>query len=78
MAKTSPDAVQILRYFETEPLEKAEVVFDIVSEKMRERLCERRDTAAKTSARGTGPSRKRRAASDRETSPEASPQQPGA
>jgi hypothetical protein len=32
------DEVSILRFFETGPLEKAEVVFNIVREKMRERL----------------------------------------
>ena len=30
--------VEILRFFETGPVEKAEVVFNIVREKMRERL----------------------------------------
>ena len=32
------DEVQVLRFFETGPIEKAEVLFNIVSEKMRERL----------------------------------------
>ena len=32
------DEVQVLRFFESGPIEKAEVVFNIVSEKMRERL----------------------------------------
>jgi hypothetical protein len=30
--------VQVLRFFETGPIEKAEVLFNIISEKMRERL----------------------------------------
>jgi hypothetical protein len=32
------DEVQVLRFFESGPIEKAEVMFNIVSEKMRERL----------------------------------------
>jgi hypothetical protein len=39
MAKSIiPDEVQVLRFFETGSLERAEVLFNIVSEKMRERL----------------------------------------
>ena len=39
MAKpTIADEVQVLRFFESGPIEKAEVVFNIVAEKMRERL----------------------------------------
>jgi hypothetical protein len=39
MAKpTITDEVQVLRFFETGPIESARVVFNIVSEKMRERL----------------------------------------
>ena len=39
MAKgTMTDEISILRFFETGPIEKAEVVFNIVREKMRERL----------------------------------------
>ncbi len=39
MAKpTIADEVQVLRFFESGPIEKAEVMFNIVSEKMRERL----------------------------------------
>jgi len=33
-----PDEVQMLRFFETGPIEKVQAVFNIVSEKMRERL----------------------------------------
>jgi hypothetical protein len=32
------DEISVLRFFETGPIEKAEVVFNIVREKMRERL----------------------------------------
>lgn len=32
------DEVQVLRFFEAGPIEKAEAVFNIVAEKMRERL----------------------------------------
>jgi hypothetical protein len=39
MAKpTIADEVQVLRFFEAGSIEKAEVMFNIVSEKMRERL----------------------------------------
>jgi len=39
MAKpTVADEVQVLRFFESGPIEKAEVLFNIVAEKMRERL----------------------------------------
>ena len=39
MAKPAiTDEVQVLRFFETGPIEKAEAVFNIISEKMRERL----------------------------------------
>jgi hypothetical protein len=39
MAKAAiADEVQVLRFFEDGPIEKAEVLFNIVSEKMRERL----------------------------------------
>ena len=39
MAKTViPDEVQVLRFFEQGSIEKAEVLFNIVSDKMRERL----------------------------------------
>ena len=42
MSKSEPDEVQVLRFFEHGPIDKAEAVFNIVSEKMRERLRERR------------------------------------
>lgn len=35
---TMADEISILRFFENGPLDKAEVVFNIVREKMRERL----------------------------------------
>ena len=39
MAKGSNmDEVNVLKFFETGPIEKAEAVFNIVAEKMRERL----------------------------------------
>lgn len=41
MAKPAiADEVQILRFFETSPVERAEVLFRIVAEKMRQRLHE--------------------------------------
>jgi hypothetical protein len=36
--KTTPDEVQVLRFFEEGSLEKVEPVFNIVSAKMQERL----------------------------------------
>ncbi len=50
MAKTNTDAVQILRFFETEPIERAEIVFDIVTDKMHERLAGRRTEPPKKAA----------------------------
>jgi hypothetical protein len=42
MSKTNlPDEIQVLRYFETGPIEKAELLFNIISDKMRERLKDR-------------------------------------
>ena len=41
MSKSEPDEVQVLRFFERGPIDKAEAVFHIVREKMRERLRER-------------------------------------
>ncbi|PWU05359.1 MAG: hypothetical protein C5B51_14840 [Terriglobia bacterium] len=35
------DEVQVLRFFETGPIDKVEAVFNIVCEKMRERLRDR-------------------------------------
>jgi hypothetical protein len=40
MSKSEPDEVQVLRFFERGPIDKVEAVFNIVSEKMRERLRE--------------------------------------
>jgi hypothetical protein len=57
MARVITDAVQILRFFETEPIERAEIVFDIVTDKMRERLGGRR---AETNAPGKEPGAARR------------------
>ena len=38
MGKGSIDEVQVLKFFETAPIEKAAAVFNIVAEKVRERL----------------------------------------
>jgi hypothetical protein len=38
MAKTAIDEVEVLRFFETEPLDKATVLFNIVADKMQARL----------------------------------------
>ena len=38
---TMPDEIGVLRFFEDGPIEKAEVVFNIVREKMRERMAGR-------------------------------------
>jgi len=56
---TMADEVSILRFFEDGPIAKAEVVFNIVREKMRERLCERDGNGDGTA--GTPTPRKRSA-----------------
>ncbi|HEY4360070.1 MAG TPA: hypothetical protein VGN17_03840 [Bryobacteraceae bacterium] len=38
MAKPAIDEVEVLRFFETESLEKASVLFNIVADKMRARV----------------------------------------
>jgi hypothetical protein len=38
MAKRAIDEVEVVRFFETGSIDRAEVVFNIISEKMRERL----------------------------------------
>ena len=42
MANTKqPEEVQVMHFFETAPIEKAEAIFNIVCEKMRERVPDR-------------------------------------
>jgi hypothetical protein len=59
MAKlTIADEVQVLHFFESGPIEKVEAVFNIVAEKMRERLQATRDderTAPPSSPRKRSP-----------------------
>lgn len=45
------DEIQVLRYFETGPIEKVEVVFNIVCAKMRERLDQSAGSADASSPR---------------------------
>ena len=60
------EEVQVVRFFETGPLEKVEAVFNIVSEKMRERLQqEGRDMQAQSMRR------RRRSKSQVASSPDA-------
>jgi len=60
MAKgTVLDEVSILKFFETGPIEKVEVVFNIVREKMRERVSACAEGGGKSAGRGA--SRKRNA-----------------
>jgi len=56
--RTMADEVSILRFFETGPLEKAEVVFNIVREKMRERLSARSEERGDAPQRASVPKRK--------------------
>ena len=50
MPKTKqPEEVQVLHFFETAPIEKAEAIFNIVCEKMRERVPNRSVTPRKRS-----------------------------
>ena len=59
MAKPAiADEVQVLRFFETGPIQKVEAVFNIVSEKVRERL-QGQDHDGEGSARRGGSARKR-------------------
>ena len=73
MAKeTVMDEVLILKFFETGPIEKVEVVFNIVREKMRERLSGRAEDRGESA--GRGPVRKRQARTNAEaTREEAAP-----
>ena len=65
MAKdTVMDEVLILKFFETGPIEKVEVVFNIVNAKMRVRLCGRTEECDQVAERG--PVRKRQARSNAE------------
>lgn len=73
MAKPQADEVQILRYFESESLAKATILFKIVSEKMRERTGERRQSAAKATEKDPDSSRKRKPEPEREARNLASP-----
>lgn len=52
---TMPGEISILRFFETGPIEKAEVVFNIVREKMRERMSGRGDDADKSAGQAAPP-----------------------
>lgn len=62
MPKTSNvDEVQVLRFFETEPLEKATAVFNIVRARMKDRLGEPRAGGADSPAKDSGAHRKRSA-----------------
>jgi hypothetical protein len=53
------DEVQVLRFFEIGPIEKVEVVFKIVSDKMRERLRGRSSANVDQSAEKPGTGKKR-------------------
>ena len=44
------DEVRILRYFEEEPLEKVELLFPIITEKMRKRMSPTRPSTKKKDA----------------------------
>ena len=58
MARTLTDEVQVLRFFETGPIDKVEAVFNIICEKMRERLKGRQSTeASMAGASGSGKKR---------------------
>jgi hypothetical protein len=66
MAKgTVMDEVSILKFFETGPIEKAETLYNIIAEKMRERVSARAQDGGESAMRGS--IRKRQA----RTNPEA-------
>jgi hypothetical protein len=58
---TTTDEVQVLRFFETEPLEKAAAVFNIVRARMKDRLGGQRASGADSPAKDSGAHRKRSA-----------------
>lgn len=61
MARTgSSEEVQVLRFFETGPIEKVEAVFNIIAEKMRERLTARHDGGSESNATGPNTTKRRR------------------
>ena len=75
MAKdTVMDEVLILKFFETGSIEKVEVVFNIVREKMRERLSGRAEDRGESAERG--PVRKRQARTNAEPPREEAATQP--
>ena len=64
MAKdNSMNEVDIVRFFETGAIEKAEVVFNIVREKMRERIRDRQNIDGAQTAHSTRSRRTRQATS---------------
>ncbi|MGA2116683.1 MAG: hypothetical protein ABSH56_18240 [Bryobacteraceae bacterium] len=66
MAKeTVMDEVSILKFFETGPIEKVEVVYNIVCAKMRDRLSGRGEDRGESAE--PGPVRKRQARTNAET-----------
>jgi hypothetical protein len=72
MAKSIiPDEVQVLRFFETGSLERAEVLFNIVSEKMHERL---RGANQDRPAQSNSPRKRNTAANARATGGESADQ----
>ena len=54
------DEVRILRYFEEEPLEKVELLFPIIAEKMRQRMPPGRSSPKKKDMRPCGTQRRAR------------------
>ena len=61
MSKNVPEEVLVLRFFESGPIDKVEAVFNIVSEKMRERL---RDHPPESQPATTGARRRQRQKAD--------------
>jgi hypothetical protein len=70
------DEVMILKFFETGPIGKVETVFNIVREKMRERLSGRAESGGESTERGAG--RKRQARTNTEAPREEAVPQPRA
>lgn len=61
---TMADEIQVLRFFETSPIETAQPVFNIIADKMRERLSGRGADAHETPQRGAARKRTRRPKAD--------------
>lgn len=74
MAKgTNINEISILKFFETGPIDKAETLYHIVAEKMRERLGTRAQDGGESGERRSTVRRQARQNSDAQENPSSSP-----